>query len=84
VGLAGAHKSAGIFPLQTKRDGPVRLIVAEVSTEGAVRGYAQYDAERLASAGAAATDAFRARGSSPPSITAVMCGSRPGRRWQAC
>src|SRR4051794_35917766 len=45
--LAGALKYDGIFTLQTKSDGPVRLIVADVSTEGAVRGYAQYDAERV-------------------------------------
>src|SRR4051812_16385207 len=48
--LAGALKYDGIFTLQTKSDGPVRLIVADVSTDGAVRGYAQYDAERLQSA----------------------------------
>ncbi|HEY1798565.1 MAG TPA: Hsp33 family molecular chaperone [Stellaceae bacterium] len=47
VVLAGALKYDGIFTLQTKGDGPVRLIVADVSTAGAVRGYAQYDAERL-------------------------------------
>ena len=47
VALAGALKYDGIFTLQTKSDGPVRLIVADVSTEGAVRGYAQYDAKRL-------------------------------------
>jgi molecular chaperone Hsp33 len=45
--LAGALKYDGIFTLQTKSDGPVRLIVADVSTEGAVRGYAQYDRERV-------------------------------------
>ena len=45
--LAGALKYDGVFTLQTKSDGPVRLIVADVSTEGAVRGYAQYDRERL-------------------------------------
>jgi len=45
--LAGALKYEGVFTLQTKSDGPVRLIVADVSTEGAVRGYAQYDRERL-------------------------------------
>src|SRR5260370_17528 len=45
--LAGALKYDGIFTLQTKSDGPVRLIVADVSTEGAVRGYAQYDGDRL-------------------------------------
>ena len=47
VVLAGALKYDGIFTLQTKSDGPVRLIVADVSTEGAVRGYAQYDPDRL-------------------------------------
>jgi len=50
VVLAGALKYDGIFTLQTKSDGPVRLIVADVSTEGAVRGYAQYDAARLGEA----------------------------------
>ena len=40
-------KYDGVFTLQTKSDGPVRLIVADVSTEGAVRGYAQYDRDRL-------------------------------------
>jgi molecular chaperone Hsp33 len=47
VVLAGALKYDGIFTLQTKGDGPVRLIVADVSTTGAVRGYAQYDSARL-------------------------------------
>jgi molecular chaperone Hsp33 len=50
VVLAGALKYDGIFTLQTKSDGPVRLIVADVSTEGAVRGYAQYDSARLGEA----------------------------------
>jgi molecular chaperone Hsp33 len=45
--LAGALKYDGVFTLQTKSDGPVRLLVADVKTDGAVRGYAQYDANRL-------------------------------------
>jgi molecular chaperone Hsp33 len=45
--LAGALKYEGVFTLQTKGDGPVRLLVADVKTDGAVRGYAQYDAQRL-------------------------------------
>jgi molecular chaperone Hsp33 len=45
--LAGALKYDGIFTLQTKGDGPIRLIVADVSTDGAVRGYAQYDQGKL-------------------------------------
>jgi molecular chaperone Hsp33 len=49
--LAGALKYDGVFTLQTKGDGPVKLIVADVTSAGAVRGYAQYDAEALAAAG---------------------------------
>src|ERR1700739_423682 len=47
VVLAGALKYEGIFTLQPKGDGPIRLIVADVSTSGAIRGYAQYDAAKL-------------------------------------
>jgi molecular chaperone Hsp33 len=50
VVLAGALKYDGIFTLQTKGDGPIRMMVADVSTTGAVRGYAQYDAEKLEAA----------------------------------
>ncbi len=50
VVLAGALKYDGVFTLQTKGDGPIRLMVADVSTAGAVRGYAQYDAAKLAAA----------------------------------
>jgi molecular chaperone Hsp33 len=45
--LAGALKYDGVFTLQTKGDGPIRMIVADVSTDGAVRGYAQYDQSKL-------------------------------------
>jgi molecular chaperone Hsp33 len=47
VMLAGALKYDGVFTLQTKGDGPIRLIVADVATDGAVRGYAQYDRNKL-------------------------------------
>ena len=50
VVLAGALKYDGIFTLQTKGDGPIRLMVADVSTEGALRGYAQYDEAKLEAA----------------------------------
>jgi molecular chaperone Hsp33 len=46
--LAGALKYDGVFTLQTRGDGPIRLLVADVTSAGAMRGYAQYDAERLA------------------------------------
>jgi molecular chaperone Hsp33 len=45
--LAGALKYDGVFTLQTKGDGPIHLMVADVTTAGAVRGYAQFDAAKL-------------------------------------
>jgi molecular chaperone Hsp33 len=51
--LADALKYDGVFTLQTKGDGPVRLLVADIGSGGAVRGYAQYDTEKLAKATAA-------------------------------
>jgi molecular chaperone Hsp33 len=50
VVLAGALKYDGIFTLQTKGDGPIRLMVADVSTSGALRAYAQYDVAKLEAA----------------------------------
>src|SRR5258708_29333861 len=52
--LAGALKYEGVFTLQTRGDGPIRLLVADVTSGGAFRGYAQYDEEKLAKALAAA------------------------------
>lgn len=46
--LAGALKYEGIFTLQTKGDGPVAMLVADVTSAGDVRGYASFDAERIA------------------------------------
>lgn len=48
--LAGALKYDGIFTFQIKGDGPVRLLVADVTSAGALRGYAQFDAAKLDSA----------------------------------
>ena len=45
--LAGALKYDGVFTLQTKGDGPIHLIVADVTSAGAVRGYAQWDEAKL-------------------------------------
>jgi len=50
VALASALKYEGVFTLQTKGDGAIRLLVADVTSAGAVRGYAQYDAAKLAEA----------------------------------
>jgi molecular chaperone Hsp33 len=48
--LAGALKYDGVFTLQTKGDGPVSLTVADVTSDGNMRAYAQFDATRLAAA----------------------------------
>jgi molecular chaperone Hsp33 len=65
VALARALKYEGVFTLQTKGDGPVRLMVADVTTAGAVRGYAQVDADKLARVLAASDGGLGAQGSVP-------------------
>jgi molecular chaperone Hsp33 len=53
--LAAALKYEGIFTLQTKGDGPVSMLVVDVTSAGDLRGYAQFDADAVlavASAGA--------------------------------
>jgi molecular chaperone Hsp33 len=47
VGLAGALKYDGVFTLQTKGNGPVSFLVADVTSEGHLRAYAQFDAARI-------------------------------------
>jgi len=48
--LASALKYDGVFTLQAKGDGAVRLLVADVTTGGAVRANAMFDESRLAGA----------------------------------
>ncbi len=45
--LGGALKYDGVFSLETRGDGPVRFIVADMTSEGAMRGFAQHDPDRL-------------------------------------
>ena len=45
AGLATALKYDGIFTLQIKGDGPVTMMVADVTTAGDIRGYAQLSGE---------------------------------------
>lgn len=51
VVLAGLLKYEGVFTLQAKGDGPVSLIVADVTTAGEVRAYARFDRDRLPAPG---------------------------------
>ncbi len=46
--LASALKLDGVFTLQAKSDGPVSMLVADATGDGALRACAQFDAERLA------------------------------------
>jgi len=45
--LSSMLKYEGIFTLQTKGDGPVSMLVADVTSEGKVRACASFDEERL-------------------------------------
>jgi molecular chaperone Hsp33 len=45
--LASGLKYDGIFTLQTSGSGPIRTMVADVTSDGGLRGYARIDAERL-------------------------------------
>lgn len=49
--LASGLKYDGIFTLQIQGDGPVSLLVTDVTSEGAIRGYARFDSERLETTG---------------------------------
>jgi len=46
--LASLLKYDGVFTVQAKGDGPVSLLVADVTTGGDIRAYARFDADRLA------------------------------------
>lgn len=48
--LAGALKFQGTFSLQIRSDGPISLMLTDCTNDGAIRGYAQFDPIKLASA----------------------------------
>ncbi len=48
--LAGALKFQGRFSLQIRSDGPISLMLADCTNDGEIRGYAQFDQEKAASA----------------------------------
>jgi molecular chaperone Hsp33 len=53
--LASALKYDGIFTLQVKGEGAIRLLVADVTSGGDMRGYAQFDAAAVAALPAGAS-----------------------------
>jgi len=48
AGLAAALKFRGSFSLQAKGDGPVPMLLADCTDDGALRGHARVEAEKLA------------------------------------
>jgi molecular chaperone Hsp33 len=48
--LAGALKYSGVFTLQIQADGPIPLLVVDITSEGDLRGYARFDDAKLADA----------------------------------
>jgi molecular chaperone Hsp33 len=48
--LAGGLKFDGTFSLQIRSDGPISLMLADCTNDGAMRGYARYDEARVAEA----------------------------------
>lgn len=49
-GLASTLKYEGVFTLQIKGEGPIRTMVADMTSAGDLRGYAGFDAEAAAAA----------------------------------
>lgn len=56
--LSSMLKYEGIFTLQVQGDGPVSMLVSDVTSDGTIRGCAAFDADRLALAGESLTDLY--------------------------
>lgn len=60
--LAGSLKYDGVFTLQAQGNGPIGLLVADVTSAGDIRGYARFDAEAVAAVGEATVPALLGSG----------------------
>ncbi|RZO36986.1 MAG: molecular chaperone Hsp33 [Rhodospirillaceae bacterium] len=49
--VAGIFKFDGLFSLQAKGDGPVGIVVADLTSDGALRGFAQFRADEVGALG---------------------------------
>jgi molecular chaperone Hsp33 len=47
AGLSGIIKFEGIFTLQSQSDGPVSLLMSDITSDGDMRGYARFDEEAV-------------------------------------
>ena len=71
--LSSMMKYDGVFTLQTKSDGPVRMMVADMTTDGHLRGYAGFDGAKLkASLGRHARARHRARYGASPGVPQLL------------
>ena len=83
--LSSLLKYEGTFTLQTKGDGPVRLMVADVTSDGELRGYAEVDPAgleiaRAAEGGGGAPEVARWLGSGYMAFTVDLAPD--GERYQ--
>jgi molecular chaperone Hsp33 len=60
--LAGGLKFDGTFSLQIRSDGPVSLMLADCTNDGAMRGYARYDDAKVAAASGSDVEALLGHG----------------------
>ena len=72
--LATSLKYDGIFTLQISGDGPIRLLVTDLTTDGAMRGYAQFDSWKLAIALGAGHNGIPAGGEAPDGYVPKLFG----------
>jgi molecular chaperone Hsp33 len=78
--LASCIKYDGIFTAQLRSDGPVHLIVVDVTSDGDMRGYARFDADRVATLGPAPPSVPRLLGAGQIVFTVDQVAS--GERYQ--
>jgi len=72
--LATSLKYDGIFTLQISGDGPIRLLVTDLTSDGALRGYAQFDSWKLAVALGAGSDGTLISGEAPEGYVPKLFG----------
>ncbi len=82
--LSSLLKFDGVFTLQTRGDGPVRLMVVDVTSSGALRGYAEFDGDAVsrlqATAGTAPVSAATWLDKGELVFTVELGGDRPSHQ----
>ena len=68
--IAGTLKFDGVLTFQIKGDGPINMLVVDVTSDGAMRGYAQFNEDKLS-----ATEAGQDEGKGPQQDVPRLFGS---------